>query len=224
MRELILLFHGLGEPHSLVDAREMRYWWSPSSFTHLLDQVRDLSANVKTKIHITFDDGNASDAYLALPELSKRGLSAEFFVCVGRVGKKHYLDRSMIKELLAEGMRLGSHGMDHRDWRTLDSKALDVEIGDARSKLEDITQQQVNTVAIPFGSYDRRVLHHLKREIWKVIYTSDRGTTQSTSLMKPRETLDTDMQGEHVLSELLAGAPAHITARRTLSRLYKRLR
>ena len=67
MRELILLFHGLGEPHSLVDAEERRYWWSLSSFTRMLDQVQELSRNAKTKILITFDDGNASDAYWRFP-------------------------------------------------------------------------------------------------------------------------------------------------------------
>src|SRR5262249_40125721 len=147
-------------------------------------------------IRITFDDGNASDTHSALPELSKRGLTAEFFVCAGRVGKRHYLDQSMIKELLAEGMSIGSHGMDHRDWRTLDSLDLDVEIVDARHQLEDLTQRQVTKVAIPFGSYDRRILRRLKRESWQRIYTCDRGTTKSTSRTKTRETLSADMGGK----------------------------
>src|SRR5262249_21408654 len=161
MRELILLFHGLGEPHHRVVPEELPYWLSTASFTSLLDKVLEYSTNAGLRISITFDDGNASDAYLAFPELVKRGLFASFFVCAGRIRKKHYLDNSMMKDLLAGGMSIGSHGMDHRDWRLLDSLALDVEIGDARRKLEDVIQRPVTTVAIPFGSYDRRVLKRL---------------------------------------------------------------
>ena len=224
MRELVLCLHGLGEPHCYVDREETRYWWSAVSFVRLLDDVLELSANATTKIIITCDDGNASDALVALPELSRRGLTCSFFVCAGRIGKKHYLDQSMIRELLAGGMNIGSHGMHHRDWRTLDTAALDVEIGDARRKLEDITQRPVNTVAIPFGSYDRRLLYRLRRESWKCIYTSDGGTTQSNLKMKPRETLRADLQGKNVLSKLLARPSLRVRTGRTLWRLYKSLR
>ena len=224
MRELILLFHGLGEPHSLVDDGERRLWWSLSSFTRLLDQLPHLCDITKTKVTITFDDGNASDVLLALPELSKRNLTAEFFICSGRVGKEHYLNRSMIDELLAGGMGIGSHGMDHRNWRKLDPAALKVEIVDARRRLEDLIQRTVTRVAIPFGAYDRRVLRHLKRESWDIVYTSDRGTTQDNAWIKPRETLDIDMQDESVVSKLLADAAIHVRVRRLLSRFYKQLR
>jgi peptidoglycan/xylan/chitin deacetylase (PgdA/CDA1 family) len=224
MRELVLSFHGLGEPHSLVDAREMRLWLSTASFARLLDQVLEFPVNAEPRILITFDDGNVSDALLALPELSKRGLFAEFFVCAGRIGREHYLDRPMIIELLAAGMSIGSHGMDHRDWRTLDPIILDAEISGARRKLEDLTQRPVNTVAIPFGSYNRRVLHRLEKESFKVIYTTDRGTAQRSLKIKPRETIDADMQGENVLKNLLARPPLHVITRRFLSRVYKRIR
>ena len=223
MRELVLVLHGLGEPHPLVDAEERRFWWSRASFAYLLEQVLEFQGSSATKIRITFDDGNASDARSALPELSKRGLTAEFFVCAGLVGREHYLDRSMINELLAGGMTIGSHGMDHRDWRTLDSSALDVEIDDARRRLEDLTQRPITMVAIPFGSYDRRVLFRLKRESWECVYTCDRGTTPSTSRTKPREPLVAEMQGKKILSRL-AKPPVHLKARYVLSGLYKRLR
>jgi peptidoglycan/xylan/chitin deacetylase (PgdA/CDA1 family) len=135
VRELILNFHGLGEPHELVDAPERRYWWDTTSFASLLDQTLDRSADANPRISITFDDGNASDVLYALPELAKRRLVASFFICAGRIGKKHYLDESMIKDLLGAGMAIGSHGMNHLNWRNLSSSALDSEICDARKRL-----------------------------------------------------------------------------------------
>jgi peptidoglycan/xylan/chitin deacetylase (PgdA/CDA1 family) len=223
MRELVLLFHGIGEPHAAVDWEEMRFWLSRAFLARLLDEVLELQKSQEINISITFDDGNASDAQLALPELSKRGLAAEFFICAGRVGKKHYLDQSMINELLAEGMSIGSHGMDHRNWRTLNSVELDVEIVDARRQLEDLTQRQVTKVAIPFGLYNRRVLHRLHRESLECIYTCDRGITQSTSRTKPREALSADMRGEDLISKLMR-PPVYLRTRRVLAGLYKRLR
>ena len=111
MRELIINLHGIGEPHAAVDANEKPYWWSVEAFYLLLDQLSEIPANTDPKVSLTFDDGNASDALLVLPQLHKRGLFASFFVCAGRVGKKHYLDRSMIRDLRGAGMGVGSHGM-----------------------------------------------------------------------------------------------------------------
>jgi peptidoglycan/xylan/chitin deacetylase (PgdA/CDA1 family) len=222
MRELILSLHGLGEPHDVVGAEERPYWLTAASFARLLDQL--LAENDDHKITITFDDGNASDALLALPELSKRRLVASFFVCAGRIGKKHYLDIPMIKDLLGGGMSIGTHGMDHQDWRQLGSQALEIEISDARRKLEDIIQRPVTTVAIPFGSYDRRVLNRLMRDPWECIYTSDGGIARRSATIKARETLDATMQDENLFRALLLDPPLRVSMKRRLSRLYKRLR
>jgi peptidoglycan/xylan/chitin deacetylase (PgdA/CDA1 family) len=223
MRELILNLHGLGEPHSSVELQERRYWWTRAAFENLLAQAADRSPDADPRIVITFDDGNASDVLVALPELVRRRMTASFFVCAGRVGKQHYLDAEMIKELVGAGMSVGSHGMDHQDWRRLDAAQLDLEIGTARRQLEDLTEQRVTTVAIPFGSYDRRVLRRLNQERWKCIYTSDRGMAQSGWRMKPRETLDASMQGRDAIGELTLTPPG-CRFTQTMLRLYKQWR
>jgi peptidoglycan/xylan/chitin deacetylase (PgdA/CDA1 family) len=224
MKELILTLHGLGEPHSLVSAEERRFWWREASFECLLDQILDRPAEADPQVAITFDDGNSSDVLVALPQLARRRLTASFFICAGRVGKRHYLDQAMIKELIDAGMSVGSHGMDHRDWRSLNSEQLDVEVATARRNLEDLTQRRITKVAIPFGSYDRRVLRHLKQEPWECIYTSDRGISRSQSRMKPRETLDTNMADQDVVRRLTLPAPAWVRTSRALSRACKRFR
>jgi peptidoglycan/xylan/chitin deacetylase (PgdA/CDA1 family) len=224
MRELVLNFHGLGEPHQGVPPEELPYWLSAASFAYVLDQIVESTADSNPRITVTFDDGNASDALLALPELHKRGLSASFFVCAGRVGRKHYLDKSMIKELLDGGMRIGSHGMDHRDWRTVDALTLESEIVDARRKMEDIIQRPVSTVSLPFGSYGRRVLNRLVHDSWECIYTCDRGLAESSSRVKPRETLDAKMEVNNVVWRLLTDQPLPMRLGRDLVNLYKRLR
>jgi peptidoglycan/xylan/chitin deacetylase (PgdA/CDA1 family) len=224
MRELVLSLHGVGEPHYWVSEEELPYWISVRSFTRLLDEALELQKASELKIIFTFDDGNASDALVALPELSKRGLRASFFVCAGRIGKDHYLDGSMIKDLLEGGMSIGTHGMHHRNWRILDAKALEEEVAEARRKLEDIVQRPVTTVAIPFGSYDRRVLSRLMRDSWECVYTSDRGKARSSAKIKPRETVDATMQDENLLHTLSATPSLRVRMQRELICLYKRLR
>lgn len=223
MRELIINLHGIGEPPAAVDANEKPYWWSVEAFNLLLDQISGIPANTDPRVSLTFDDGNASDALLALPRLHRSGLFASFFVCAGRVGKRHYLDRSMIRDLLDAGMGVGSHGMNHVDWRTISSTDLEVEISGARKMLEAVVEQPITMAAIPFGSYDRRVLRRLKQERFDFIYTSDGGIADATSVIKPRETVDKGMQDCDVILEFMKSTPLR-SAARALSRLYKRIR
>lgn len=222
-REVILNFHGLGEPHPLVPSDEQKFWWKAPSFTRLLGEIAARPTSLDPGVQITFDDGNASDVLVALPELVKRGFRASFFICAGRIGAAHYVDAPMIKDLLSANMIVGSHGMHHRNWRNLNKVELDIEVGDARKKLQDIVQRPVDVVAIPFGSYDRRVLNRLTREPWQSIYTSDRGVARVDAKIKPRETMLRSMQDRN-LRELVLLAPVHTRAIRTLSQLYKRVR
>ena len=97
-------------------------------FCRRSNSVRSPPPDQSTGLFITFDDGNQSDAKIALPALVKRGLRASFFICAGRIGRPGYLDRVAIRDLLDAGMEVGSHGMRHLDWRKIDDTTLNVEI------------------------------------------------------------------------------------------------
>jgi len=175
-------------------------------------------------VFITFDDGNVSDAMIALPELAKRGLSAGFFICSNRIGAAHYLDREALSDLLAAGMEIGTHGKDHRNWRGLDESGLNAELGEARCRIEDACGVAVTKAAIPLGSYDRCLLKRLRREQFECVYTSDRGLAQPGAWLKPRDTVDSTWS-EKDMKQVLSGKPllkAHL--RHKLATLYKRLR
>jgi peptidoglycan/xylan/chitin deacetylase (PgdA/CDA1 family) len=172
---------------------------------------------------VTFDDGNASDLEIALPALLARGMTASFFVCAGRVGAPGYLDASAIRQLLSAGMRIGSHGMNHVDWRRIDNSGLQVEVADARHRLEDVCGARIDEVSIPFGAYDRRVLAKLRSEDYRHVYTSGGGTARHDAWLKPRNTLDRSWQETNVLEEL-AGRESYLgNLRRALGERYKAL-
>lgn len=223
-REFILNFHGIGKPHAAVDAGEASVWVNRATFVALLDEVVALRSYVAPKIHITFDDGNMSDATIAMPELLKRDLTATFFVCSGRVGAPHHLDRSAIGDLLDCGMQIGSHGMHHRDWRTLTAKTLDEEATTARQQLEEICGGPVTRAAIPFGSYDRRVLARLRKENFETVYTSDMGLARPNAWLKPRNSVPARMSRKDLNCMLTAAPSVRAGLRRKVVMLYKGLR
>jgi len=223
-QELILCLHGIGRPHDGVTARESIFWVTRQAFTTLLENIVETRATVDIPALMTFDDGNASDATTALPELFKRGLKGVFFICAGRIGSPHYLDRAALADLVAAGMEIGTHGKDHRNWRGLDEAALDAELGDARRRIEDVCGVVVTKAAIPFGSYDRHLLRRLRRERFECVYTSDRGLARSEAWLKPRDTMDSTWLEADMRRVLTAKPSLKARLRRNVAILYKGLR
>jgi peptidoglycan/xylan/chitin deacetylase (PgdA/CDA1 family) len=179
-----LTFHGIGRHERALDPGEHDVWVGRERFLGILDEAAD-----RADVTITLDDGNASDAELALPALLDRGLTAKFFVVAGRIGMPGFLDRAAVRALADAGMTVGCHGMRHRPWRRLDERSLYEELVDARRVLERIVGLPVTDAACPFGSYDRRVLRCLRRSGYLRVYTSDRGPTEPADWLQARNTV-----------------------------------
>jgi peptidoglycan/xylan/chitin deacetylase (PgdA/CDA1 family) len=210
-----LTFHGVGDPGRTLEPGEAAVWIGTDALLTSLDAVRD-----RQDVRITFDDGNRSDVDIALPPLLERGLTATFFVLAGRLGDPDYLDDDDIRRLVQSGMSVGSHGMDHVNWRTLDSTALRRELVDARVILERITGREVTEASVPFGSYDRRVLSAARSiGCFRRVYTSDGGEASRGSWLQARNTV----HGSNPRAALAAAGPlAELTY--SVKRLAKRWR
>jgi peptidoglycan/xylan/chitin deacetylase (PgdA/CDA1 family) len=209
-RAVNLTFHGVGEPGRRLDPGEEQYWVGRDQFESTLDAVAG-----RNDVRIMFDDGNQSDLEYALPALRRRDLKATFFVVAGRLGAPGFLDQRGVRELAAEGMAIGCHGMRHQPWRRLGEPALKEELVDARRVLEQVVERPVTEAACPFGLYDRRVLHWLRRSGYRRIYTSDRGTARTDGWMQARNSVRTgDGPGlvDHILSH--EGSLHHVLRRR----------
>jgi len=185
-RVLNLTFHGVGKPHRALEPGEESVWVAEAKFLAILDAIRD-----HPDVHITFDDGNATDAEIALPALIARGLTADFCVVAGRLDAPGYLSRRQVRELATAAMRIGSHGMFHRPWSRLAAINLREELVDAREVLQGVVGRAVSIAACPFGSYDRRVLKLLRRAGYTRVYTSDGGRTDPGAWLQPRNTVQT---------------------------------
>ncbi len=214
-----LTFHGIGSPQVPLEAGEEQVWTSQEIFESVLESARD-----EPRVRITFDDGNRSDFDIALPALVERGLTADIFVVAGKIGEAGYLSQEQIRELARAGMRIGSHGMEHRSWRQLDAAALEREVGSARSRIEDVIGGPVVAAACPFGAYDGRVLRCLREHGYEAVFSSDGGLARRDAWFQPRTTIRADEDGRtvarlrvarpHLPSELLRRLKIAIKSRR----------
>jgi peptidoglycan/xylan/chitin deacetylase (PgdA/CDA1 family) len=179
-----LCFHGIGTPPDGVLAEEASYWVGVGTFRRVLDLVAE-----RPDVRISFDDGNASDVTVALPDLLERGRVAEFFVIAGRLGSSGSLSADDVRRLRQAGMGVGSHGMHHRVWRGLSPAEQHDELVVARRRLEEVLDEPVRTAACPLGRYDRATLAALRRLRYTRVYTSDRALARPGTWRQARFSL-----------------------------------
>lgn len=221
---LVLMLHGVGSAPSQAEDNEVYHWVDRAVFEALLDNVVQASADRDLPpVHLTFDDGFASDAEVVLPALVERGLTAEFFICAGRIGQSGFLDEQGVAALLAAGMGVGSHGWSHVNWRKADDATLGVEVRGAKERISDVIGSEVRAVAIPFGSYDRRVLRAIRAAGFTSVNTSDPGHADGGWLVR-RESWRHDWHPDR-LGDLVREHPGlRVRARRSLARAVKQWR
>lgn len=119
---------------------------------------------------LTFDDGYRSVHRHALPALAERGFTATVFLTSGLVGlpareaaaRNPDLDRDILDwaeaaELSEAGWEIGSHTVSHPDLSRLDQAAVERELGDSKTELEQRLQRPVRSLAYPYGRLNRRV-------------------------------------------------------------------
>ena len=120
---LNLCFHGIGTPGRPLEPDEELYWVEEAQFEELLEVIASYPS-----VRITFDDGNASDAALALPALRRHNLKATFFIISGRLDQPGSLSSAEVRSLVQSGMTVGSHGMRHVSWRSISDQELHEEL------------------------------------------------------------------------------------------------
>lgn len=181
-RRYILTFHGVGPlPSRPVDAAEREFW----STTDTLSKALDLAA-LDPNVEITFDDGNLSDLEVAVPLLLDRGLRATFFVLGGRIGWQDFLSAQDIREMDRLGMKIGSHGMDHLPWSSLDDAALHRELIHSRDILEDLLGKPVLEAAMPFGDFNGHSLRTALKAGYHQIFISSGGFASDAMRIQSR--------------------------------------
>lgn len=148
--------------HRITDRCEKDHDIAWTSFRTLLDRVAASGAVIETRLAVqnglrqravvlTFDDGTANHLRVG-EELAARGMRGVFFVPAGTIGQPGHLSMPQLRDLLALGHQVGSHGFSHLplDGR-MSPQAITHELQDSKQLLEDGLGADVVYFAPPGG-------------------------------------------------------------------------
>jgi peptidoglycan/xylan/chitin deacetylase (PgdA/CDA1 family) len=135
-------------------------------------------------VMLTFDDAYLDFYRNAWPILARNGFSAHVFVPTGKVGGAADWDAAygdpaplmnweQIAELAAKGCTFGSHMVSHAGADTLSTEALLHEAVLSRAMLEQVVQDEVRSIAPPFGVTDARTEQILEMAGYSRMFLDD---------------------------------------------------
>lgn len=192
-----LMLHGIGPVPPHVGDDEIPYWVTLGTFSGLLDLLRETTAR------LTFDDGNDTDATIAVPMLAARGMTASFFIPADRINKHGYVSEDQIRAMHAAGMEIGSHGCAHVRWTEASDVEVTLDVARSIERLSAIIKAPVRSVAIPFGDCDRRVLGILRKLGVGRVYTSFRGPEMDNAWLVRRDCITAEMTRADIKAVML---------------------
>lgn len=97
---------------------------------------------------LTYDDGpEPGGTDRVLTALAERGVTATFFVLVGRARRQP----ALLRDLVADGHEVALHGVDHRALTTMPRSEVVRRTRDGRAELEDLVGRPVRWVRPPYG-------------------------------------------------------------------------
>ncbi|MCR2764187.1 polysaccharide deacetylase family protein [Microbacterium sp. zg.B48] len=213
-----ICFHGVGVCTREREEGEARYWVRETHFLRMLDEIA-----THPNVGISFDDGNISDAAVALPAMEDRGLTGTFFALAGRLEDPASLSPGDLRLLRTAGMQIGSHGWSHISWRRMSDQVAARELVDARAELADASRGPVDEAALPLGQYDRGVINRLQLSGYARVYSSDRFPARPNSWFQARYSVTAEDTRES-MRELILRRPGLTAAGQLLKSAIKRVR
>ena len=244
----ILTYHGLDDSGAITStpprrfAAHMRFFADAGYRLLTLDEVAaHLTARQpfpERSAALTFDDAYRSVRTVALPELRRYAFPATTFVVSGHCGgtndwpteapsipRRALLDSEELRELHAAGITLGAHSANHPHLCALPRAEALGEIDESRHFLEDLIQSPVRHFAFPYGESDRELRSSVAEKFASACGTDLRPVAAGDDLF------DLPRIDAYYLDRVLAlggphTAPArcYLRGRRTLRRLWRRLR
>jgi len=213
-----LCFHGIGVCTREREEGEARYWVRETHFLRMLDEIA-----THPDVRLSFDDGNVSDAAIALPAMEDRGLTGTFFALAGRLDDPASLTAADLGLLRDAGMGIGNHGWSHIPWRGMSDEVATRELVEARVVLGAASGGPVDEAALPLGRYDRGLLRRLRAGNYSAVYTSDRFPARPESWFQARYSVTAEDTRESI-RDLILHRPGLGDARNVLKSAVKRAR
>ncbi len=133
---------------------------------------------------ITFDDGYENNFIYAYPILKAFGFKAVIY-SVSDPGTEEFtkmdlpeklLSQQQMYELSQNGISIQGHTATHPHLKLLSNDEIKLELTTCKETLESITRKPVAHMAIPYGSYDKRVFAIARETGYKTIEVPGKGT------------------------------------------------
>lgn len=178
VRVPILLYHHIAEISPDKSPEEKSYYVSPDMFANQMAWLAENNYDViplarlvnylKTganrpptrSVVITFDDGTIGQYESAFPILKGYGFPATFFAVTNWINeatnkqKSGYMTWQQLKEMVDNGMEVGSHTVSHQDLGPAADDVAMAELSNSKELLEKNLGKSMMSVAYPGGSYN----------------------------------------------------------------------
>jgi len=189
-RLLVLMYHGLHAGRDDAGRFDPRYSVGPAAFAAQMARLAQRAGDVvvpdlsqplrhagdgRPPVLISFDDGDVTNATVALPLLQRLGLRAVFFITTDFIGRPGMLSQNQLREIADAGMVIGSHGASHRFLNTLDATRLEAELTESRAVLQQLSGQPVDLISLPGGRGGARELQAATRAGYRAVFGSQPG-------------------------------------------------
>lgn len=123
----------------------------------LEEYIKAVKSNAKIDrktVVLTFDDGYRNNFTAALPILKKFNFPATIFIQVDGIGRDDYMSEDEIRELLRNGIKIGSHTMHHGFLPNLSPELKEMEIKLSKERLESMFNIPISVFSYPGGGFD----------------------------------------------------------------------
>lgn len=186
----VLNYHSIGvEPgntyvlHPDMFARQMDYLaahhYTPLTLGEFARIIEKKQPSPERPVLLTFDDGYANNAEVAMPILQRHGFPATLFLSPGFIGQPGYLSWSQVQELSAAGWDIAPHGLTHPHLPQLSIEQQREEITESRRSIEQALGKSADVFAYPFGEYNEDTLKILKEAAYRYAFTTKEGYASS---------------------------------------------
>ncbi len=147
------------------------------------DACKAVSGN-EPRVLLTFDDGWRGTIEVGAPILEASGLQALLFVTTDLIGHPQFVGLSQLRSL-TDSFVVGSHAQTHRLLAQLSDEEVRAELHSSKAMLQDILGCEVETIAFPGGSFDRRVLRMTREAGYRFVFTSQPLVNRQTAAAHP---------------------------------------
>jgi peptidoglycan/xylan/chitin deacetylase (PgdA/CDA1 family) len=180
------------------------------------------------RIMITFDDGYHSIYEHALPILSAFNFTATLFLSTSFIGKKYEQidfafvrdDRQLtwpeIKELVAHGWDVQSHGYIHHRLTELSPENVANEVNISKDIIEQNLGYAVDSFAFPYGRYNKAVIDQVVASGYTSAYTVHSGKLfpSAKNFQLPRIQINNMDTQDSFQTKILTGYASTLTGMR----------